>query len=211
MLHLNNFKHVEVSLHGKTRKNKLYFCTCDKCGADKGYKQKSYKAPLCNGCSTSIKKRSPEWRRSMAIATSKRYNDPNWEPVQKIKKGHHKNKTRVYNKVKTELQSRLSKNMRCLLNSKLRNHGTSKFGQKTFDILGYSVDNLIQHLESRFEPWMTWDNYGDWEIDHIQPDSSFNYSSVYDPSFKESWKLSNLQPLEKSANASKGSKLCHKQ
>lgn len=36
----------------------------------------------------------------------------------------------------------------------------------------------------------------------------FQYFEV--KSFKDSWKLSNLQPLEKSANASKGAKICPK-
>lgn len=211
MVHLEHFKHVEVSLHGQVRRNKLYLCTCDKCGVDRGYKPKSYEAPLCNSCSTSTKERTYEWKQAQSIAATKRYNDPQWEPTKKVKKGHHGNKTRVYVKTRTPLQSRLSKNMRCLLNTKLNNHGTSKFRQKTFDILGYSVDDLIKHLESQFEPWMSWDNYGEWEIDHIVPDSSFSYSSTYDASFQESWKLSNLQPLEKSANASKGAKKCPRQ
>lgn len=32
MLHLKQSKHIEVSLHGKIRKNKLYSCSYDKCG-----------------------------------------------------------------------------------------------------------------------------------------------------------------------------------
>lgn len=211
MLHLNNFKHVEVNLHGKVRNNKLYFCTCNKCGADRGYKPKSYKAPLCNRCAQSAKVVSEEQKLKMSIAATKRYNDHNWQPKDRSKKGHHRNKTRTYIKTKTELQLKLSKNMRCLLNMKLKNHGASKFRQKTFNILGYSVDDLIKHLETQFEPWMNWDNYGKWEVDHIIPDSFYNYSSIYEEAFKESWKLSNLRPLEKSLNASKGAKLCPKQ
>lgn len=211
MLHFGNFKHVEVSLHGKIRKNKLYFCTCDRCGKSRGYKPKSYKVQLCNSCSKSGKVISEEQKIKMSIAATNRYNDCNWQPKDRSKKGHSRNKTRIYKKIKTSLQVRLSKNMRCLLNSKLRNHGASKFRQKTFDVLGYTVNDLIKHLESQFEPWMTWENYGEWEIDHIQPDSSYRYSSIYDLAFKESWKLSNLRPLEKSANASKGAKLCPKQ
>lgn len=211
MLHLDNFKHVEVSLHGKIRKNKLYYCTCDKCGVNRGYKPKSYKAPFCNGCAQVGKTISDIQKIKMSIAATNRYNDNYWQPKDRSKKGHHRNVSRVYNKIRTPLQSKISKNMRCLLNVKLKNHGTSKFRQKTFDILGYSVDDLIRHLESQFEPWMTWDNYGKWEIDHIVPDSFYNYSSIYDVAFRESWKLSNLRPLEKSLNASKGAKLCLKQ
>jgi hypothetical protein len=211
VIHLDQFQHVEVSLHGKIRRNKLYRCTCDKCGADRGYKSKCYKAPLCNRCNKSGILLSTQHKEQMSEAAIKRYNDINWIPVDRSKKGHHRNKTRVYKKIKTELQSKFSKNMRCLLSNKLKRRGLSKFRQKTFDILGYSVDDLIKHLESKFQPGMSWENYGKWEIDHIKPDSWFNYDSCRHPDFRESWKLENLRPYWEYLNASDGARLCHKQ
>lgn len=65
---------------------------------------------------------------------------------------------------------------------------------KTFDILGYTKEELIEHLTKLFEPNMSMENYGEWHIDHIIPISKFNYSSVNDNDFKECWSLSNLQP-----------------
>lgn len=61
---------------------------------------------------------------------------------------------------------------------------------------------------------MNWENYGGrsddsrqtWWIDHIKPQSQFLYESIEDPLFKECWDLSNLRPLEKKANMSKGDK-----
>lgn len=54
---------------------------------------------------------------------------------------------------------------------------------------------------------MTWDNWGDvWELDHIKPLSLFKYTSLDDPLFREAWALSNLRPLWREANASKGKK-----
>lgn len=69
--------------------------------------------------------------------------------------------------------------------------------KRTFDALGYSVDDLRSHMESLFTGGMTWDNYGQggWEIDHIVPQSSFRFTSVDDVGFKQCWALSNLQPL----------------
>ena len=51
---------------------------------------------------------------------------------------------------------------------------------KTENILGCSFSDFKIHLESKFESWMTWDNYGlyngelnyCWDIDHIIPLSS---------------------------------------
>jgi len=50
----------------------------------------------------------------------------------------------------------------------------------TYNILGCSYEQFILHIESKFEPWMNWDNYGlyngefnyGWDIDHIIPVSS---------------------------------------
>lgn len=72
------------------------------------------------------------------------------------------------------------------------------------DIVGYTLEQLMQHLESQFKSDMSWDNYGVyWHIDHIKPKSWFLYESIQDESFKECWALSNLQPLLATENCSK--------
>ena len=70
-------------------------------------------------------------------------------------------------------------------------------------LVGYTVEDLMKHLESQFEPWMNWDNYGKWEIDHKKPRSLFHYTCPEDPEFKECWALENLQPLERNVNRRK--------
>lgn len=65
----------------------------------------------------------------------------------------------------------------------------------TFSILGYSLQELISHLEKQFTEGMSWDNYGQWHIDHIKPVCSFRFASKEDPAFKECWSLNNLRPL----------------
>ena len=85
----------------------------------------------------------------------------------------------------------------------------SKAGARTFDILGYTVDELFAHLESLFSAGMTWDNHGrgGWHIDHIIPLSAFNYHTPHDMDFKLAWSLSNLQPLWQEENLRKHAKL----
>jgi hypothetical protein len=78
---------------------------------------------------------------------------------------------------------------------------------KTFDLLGYSIEELMTHLESLFTVGMTWDNYGEWHVDHKIPMSSFNFETTEDREFKLCWCLDNLQPLWGPENLSKGAKL----
>jgi hypothetical protein len=57
--------------------------------------------------------------------------------------------------------------------------------------LGYSAQDLKDHLEKQFKEGMCWENYGEWHIDHIRPISSFDKND--DPKIINA--LSNLQPL----------------
>lgn len=61
--------------------------------------------------------------------------------------------------------------------------------------LGYTVDDLRVHLERQFLTGMTWENIGQWHIDHIVPLASFSYTSMDDEGFKAAWALTNLRPL----------------
>lgn len=79
----------------------------------------------------------------------------------------------------------------------------NKAGRKWENLVGYTIESLIKHLESKFESWMNWDNYGKWDIDHIKPRSLFNYKTAEEIEFKQCWALENLQPLEHIANIKK--------
>jgi hypothetical protein len=78
---------------------------------------------------------------------------------------------------------------RVLYNS-LRRFNKKKEGQ-TIDLLGYSAEDLKNHLESLFTEGMSWDNYGEWHIDHIVGVVNF------DPETPQSIvnALSNLRPM----------------
>jgi hypothetical protein len=82
-------------------------------------------------------------------------------------------------------------------------NGKTKGGRSWEGILGYSADDLRSHLERQFTPDMTWDNYGDWHVDHIIPVTSFTFTSADDADFKACWAISNLRPLWAVDNLSK--------
>lgn len=73
-----------------------------------------------------------------------------------------------------------------------------------FSRLGYTVDELMDHLEAKFVSGMSWENYGKWHVDHIKPCALFDQSDK--AQFDECWSLSNLQPLWAAENISKGAK-----
>ena len=82
-------------------------------------------------------------------------------------------------RIKTDPLYRLKLNIRRNIASSIKRKGFVKT-KKTHEILGCSIELFKQHLESKFESWMTWDNYGlyngtsnyGWDIDHIIPSST---------------------------------------
>ena len=76
------------------------------------------------------------------------------------------------------------------------------------DLVGFTIEQLRQHLENVFTPEMNWENYGTyWHIDHIIPISAFNFEKPEDIDFRLCWSLENLRPLEAKQNISKGARL----
>ena len=76
---------------------------------------------------------------------------------------------------------------------------------RTVVMLGYTADQLVEHIESLFTEGMSWDNYGDWHIDHIVPVKWWLDNGVTDPSMINA--LINLQPLWAADNLIKGCKV----
>jgi hypothetical protein len=74
-------------------------------------------------------------------------------------------------------------------------------------LVGYTLQQLKLHLEKQFKDGMTWENYGEWHIDHRLPIAVHNFNSPDDIDFKKCWALKNLQPLWALDNISKGAKL----
>jgi hypothetical protein len=111
-------------------------------------------------------------------------------------------------KMHTQQQKKIRCAMKANLVARLKNRLMNKNKKSTFDVLGYTVDELMRHLEAQFQPGMTWDNYGryGWHIDHVTPDSWFRYNSTEDEGFKKSWALENLQPLWECDNLSKSNR-----
>jgi hypothetical protein len=141
------------------------------------------------------------WRCKDYLADKANKWDINNPDKLKIKrtKGSLKYKSTLRGKIRSNISSRMAS---LLAKKKVDINYLSK---SKFDGLNWTVEDLIKHLESKFKIGMTWDNYGidGWEVDHVTPDSWFNYQSINDQGFKDSWMLSNLQPTWANLNRSK--------
>lgn len=67
-------------------------------------------------------------------------------------------------------------------------------------ILGYTITEFKENISSKFENWMNWNNFGEWQIDHIIPKKNITYENFNNIWFKLCWSLFNLRPLHKVKN-----------
>lgn len=173
----------KYKLSGKKREEKLLYL--------KEYREKNREKR---------KKEQKEWKEKNK-KQQKSYLD-NW------RKENPKYKTEWYQKNKDKYVIWRDKNKhiiawRSMVHSVIRRFGTLKEG-KTIDILGYSSLDFKNHMEKLFTDGMSWDNWGEWHIDHIKPVSSFDKNTPI--SLVNS--LDNLQPLWAKDNLSKSNKTC---
>jgi hypothetical protein len=81
-----------------------------------------------------------------------------------------------------------------------------KAGRHWESLVGYTLTELMRHLERQFVSGMSWDNRSNWEIDHRVPLSSFKFDAAEDEGFRAAWALTNLQPLWSQDNQMKRDK-----
>lgn len=165
-----------------------------------------------NSCRDCQKKRRAEYyklNKEKENLAGKEYKKKNVERCSELSKQWRQNnpdkvrarKRRYYLKNMKNPKFKLETNIANSIRKRIK---LNRQDRKLQEILGYAMEDLMRHLESKFKEGMNWENQGTyWHIDHIKPKSWFNYQSINDPSFKECWALSNLQPLEASLNCSK--------
>lgn len=103
----------------------------------------------------------------------------------------------------TDAEFKLVKTLRSRLGTAVRRQNSNK-NNKTIELLGCSVSFLKGFLEAKFKEGMTWENHGEWHIDHIKPCASFDLLDEAEQ--KKCFHYTNLQPLWASENLSKGCK-----
>jgi hypothetical protein len=161
----------------------------------------------CRNCSTT--KPSSDYRKGRTMCKScenkiryiqkqeRRKNDPEYDKDLKAYDVKRKRKKERENKLTWAIQ----KIRQCVRKSFKRRGFTKK--SRTYEILGAEWEFVKEYFENLFVDGMNWDNYGEWEIDHIIPLSTANTE-------EDIIKLcyySNLQPLWKLDNRLKGNKV----
>ena len=164
------------------------------------------------------RKKYYEENKEISLAKMKEYYEKNKEKIAQYKKEWaQKNKERLKEKRKsyyeenktlifTRHKNRVKNDPIYALSISIRKNILKAFRQRKFEkensttqILGCTFEEFRSHIQSQFEPWMTWENRGKyngtpnfgWDIDHIIPLSS---SETTDDVIKLNH-YTNLQPL----------------
>ena len=145
-----------------------------------------------------VKENNANWRAENPEEAKERHT--NWraenpEYMASYMKDYHKQR-----KAKDPLYH-LQYNMRSLGNRVVKQLSLGKKPACTEKWQGCTAEELKTYLESLFTEGMTWDNYGEWHVDHIRPVSSFTIEEVMQINH-----YSNLQPLWAKDNLSKSNK-----
>jgi uncharacterized Zn finger protein (UPF0148 family) len=201
---------------------------CNKPHFGKGYCNKHYEQnrrpssigtkKSCESCGAPFIKRSGAQKYCNDACSRRAFVHKNKEKVKESRRKYLKNnQDKVKDRIKKWRQSNRDKLLeyRNKLNVKIASHLRSRVsravkrslrGGSAVRDLGCSIEDLKEHLESKFKPGMSWDNYGikGWHIDHIKPLSSFDLSNPVE--FKKACHYSNLQPLWAKENISKGAR-----
>lgn len=103
-----------------------------------------------------------------------------------------------------QLEARITGALRNRLGDAIKGRNRSA---KTMQLLGCTVEFLMDHIASQFQPGMSWENWGQktWHIDHIRPCASFDLTDPEQQ--RQCFHYSNLQPLWAADNIRKGAKV----
>lgn len=199
---------------------------CSKCKISKPFseytKNKSRKGGIESKCKTCIKSYKDNNKEKIKTYNNKYNNsekglnqkeesyDRNRDNIIKSSRERYKRiaKTEEFKKYNSERSKKreledniykLKKRVSCLIRGSFKRRELVK-DNKSEDILGCTMDFFIEHIESQFLPWMSWENYGNvcevleydcsWDLDHIIPVSlaqteedilSLNYWSNFQP------------------------------
>lgn len=145
-----------------------------------------------------------EKKKSAKLRARKWYEANKRKTIDRAREWKRQNRDRVRLSEKKWQQKESSKAIRFMRDSLRRVLKAEKNG-RTESILGYTRGELVSHIEKQFVSGMSWDNHGEWHIDHITPISLMLSQGINCP--KKINCLSNLMPVWKSENLKNNNKV----
>lgn len=127
--------------------------------------------------------------------------------IMKIDERNSSNRVKERARYRDDIQYKIKKNLRnvtiAAFHRKLANKNKS-----VMEWIGCTIDELLSHLSSQFEPGMSFENHGRgpgrWQMDHIIPIDDFDLSD--DSECRKCFHFTNLQPLWWELNQQKTNK-----
>lgn len=156
--------------------------TCSKCGEEKDVGE-FYTGNVCKVDRKAQMRKYQKTKKGRAVLIRGRRK---YAQTEKGRAAQRKKNNKPIIKIKIKLLRRL--------NNFLKGRDT-RLNRET---MGCTRDELRVRYESLFKPGMTWENYGEWENDHIIPMSKFDLTK--DEEVKKCMHYSNLQPLWRKEN-----------
>jgi hypothetical protein len=142
----------------------------------------------CRPCSLEYFARYREVNRDKIFLSGKEYRSRNADRIRVSKNEYIKSRR------KSDIHFKILRNVRTYVRRVCSNNGARKSFSLT-SLVTYTKDDLKLHLESHFQPGMTWDNHGTvWHIDHIRPCNSFDVATYGESAIVAMWALDNLRP-----------------
>ena len=200
-----------------TRQTKCKFCICEENKLKRTSERKPtmkdaglHRCSMCKEIKPTIEFYSnshrcklcdKEYHKQEYVQQRKRKFTKRWDDNNRSHKAKYMN-----NRYHSNIQVKLSMCISSSINYSLQHN---KHGNHWEELVGYTISDLICHLQSLFQPGMTWDNYGEWQIDHKFPITSFNITDYICEDFKRCWALSNLQPMWAEENRKKQNKIIY--
>lgn len=182
----------------------LYRRALERNGED-AYREKSREYYLKNKEATI--KRTAEWRKKNPDARKREYLNNKSKAVARAKKWAKENPEKRRQIVR-DYSRRFYKdpeNRPVIISRKLLHRVLSltgeRSGTRTEKALGYTRSELKAHLERNFLEGMTWENHGEWHVDHVIPVSEMVALGITCP--KKINALKNLMPVWASDNLKK--------
>ncbi len=215
-------KTFEYFYWGNRTKGWLY-SYCRKCSAIDSKKYRDKNLDKCRAISREYhrehkeqcRRNSDRWvklNRKSVRANYKRWSDNNREKISENGRKYRENNIAKRKATKQLSSAKSNSTPKGLLSNRIRAGVKSslrgkKNGMKWESLVGYTCDDLIQHLEKLFKDGMGWHNRDQWHVDHIIPIKAFNFTKPEHEDFKRCWALKNLRPMWAKENISKGAKL----